>query len=178
MIAVGNIVDNPVESPETLLARLDAMAIPYELYKHRAVFSVADSQDVDAGISGTHTRNLFVRDKRETMFLVTLMAHKKIEMTKLADLLGAKRLSFGSPERLMNNLGVTPGSVTPFSIANDREGKVTLILDAEMMEKEIVNFHPLINTMTVGLTPKDLIKFLDDCGCRYQITDLTQAQGE
>lgn len=183
MLLSTNFVDKPVENhipvtPDELLARLESLGLAFDLHKHRAVFTVAESEDLDAQIPGAHTRNLFVRDKKEKMFLVTLLSDTKIDIGKLAGLLGAGRLSFGSPDRLMKYLGVTPGSVTPFSIVNDREHKVTLILDAEMMKKEIVNYHPLINTMTVGLTPAALMKFLENCGCTSQIIDLTPASGE
>ena len=170
--------ENVPALPGELLDRLKELGIGFSLYHHRAVFSVGESDDVDADIPGAHTRNLFLRDKKENIFLVTLLAHTKIDLAKLASLIGAGRLSFGSPERLMKYLGVTPGSVTPFSIMNDVEGKVTLILDAEMMKKEIVNYHPLINTMTVGLAPNDLLKFLETTGHQPQIIDLSLANGE
>lgn len=165
-------------TPDQLLASLNAQNIDFELHRHRAVFSVAESEDLDAAIPGAHTRNLFVRDKRENMFLITLLSDTKIDLSKLADLIGAGRLSFGSPDRLMKYLGVTPGSVTPFSIMNDRDHKVTLVLDAEMMTKDIVNYHPLINTMTVGLSPASLMKFLENCRVTPQIIDLSPAHGE
>ncbi len=170
-------VDNshPV-TPDELLALLEELEIPFTLHKHRAVFSVSESEDLDARIPGAHTRNLFLRDKKGNMFLVTLLAHTKIDLNALAPVIEAGRLSFGSPERLMAYLGVTPGSVTPFSIINDRERKVTLVLDREMMKKEIVNYHPLINTMTVGLAPEGLLQFLEKTGRVPQITDLTPAQ--
>lgn len=164
--------------PEELLSRLKLLDINYSLYHHQAVFSVGEADDIDAEIPGAHTRNLFIRDKKENMFLVTLLAHRKIDLGKLASLIGAGRLSFGSPERLMNYLGVMPGSVTPFSIINDIENKVTLILDAEMMKQKIVNYHPLVNTMTVGLTPSDLLKFLETTKHQPQIIDLSTAGGE
>lgn len=175
--------EKPVENiapvtAEGLLAHFEELKIEFTLYKHRAVFSVEDADDVDREIKGAHTRNLFVRDKKERMFLITLMAHTKIDMKKLAELLNVGRLSFGSPERLMKYLGVAPGSVTPFSIINDKDHQVTLVLDKEMMGHEIVNYHPLINTMTVGLTPADLLKFLENCGCKPQIMDLSKATGE
>ncbi len=176
-------VEKPVEnidpvSADQLLGRLKGLGIEYILYEHQALFRVEDASDIERGMTGAHTRNLFVRDKKERMFLITLMADTKIDMKKLADLLKAGRLSFGSPERLFKYLGVTPGSVTPFAMVNDKDHKVTLILDQEMMKYDIVNYHPLINTMTVGLSPADLRKFLENCGCVPQVMDLSAASGE
>jgi len=173
--SVDNSVENHVFSPETLLDWLVSHKIPHQLHHHRAVFTVGEANDIDAAIPGMHTRNLFVRDKREKMFLVTLEAARKIDLGKLATLMGAGRLSFGSPGRLMKYLGVTPGSVTPFAILNDVSRQVELILDAEMLRSEIVNFHPLINTMTVGLAPASLINLLEAAGITPRIMDLTPA---
>ena len=176
-ICVDKSVENIPATPEALLARLESLDINFELHKHRAVFSVAEADEIDRSIAGAHTRNLFVRDKKENMFLITLLADTRIDLGKLAPLIGAGRLSFGSPERLMKNLGVSPGSVTPFAMINDRAHKVTLILDKEMMESDIVNYHPLINTMTVSLTPDELMTFLNDCNCKPKTMDLTPARG-
>ncbi len=176
-------VDQPAKdggyaTPAALLGRLQALSIDFRLYEHEAVFSVSESEKLDAGMPGVHTRNLFVRDKRENMFLVTLKSDTKIDLSKLAALIGAGRLSFGSPDRLMKYLGVTPGSVTPFAIMNDRGHKVTLVLDRDMMGADLVNYHPLINTMTVGLAPSGLLKFLETVNVTPQIIDLSPAHGE
>ena len=165
-------------TPEGLIELLKELGIGFELHHHRAVFSVGEADEVDAAIPGAHTRNLFVRDKKGNMFLITLLAHTKIDLNKLAILLDMGRISFGSPERLMQYLGVTPGSVTPFSIINDTDKKVTLVLDGEMMSHDRINFHPLINTMTVGLSPADLLKFLEHINVSPRVMDLTPASGE
>jgi Ala-tRNA(Pro) deacylase len=109
------------------------------------------------------------------MFLVTLRQETLVDLKKLSFLLGAGRFSFGSPERLWTHLGVLPGSVTPFAILNDHGAYVTLVLEAGMMAQEKVNFHPLINTMTIGLAPAELMTFLEKCGKTPHIIDLTAA---
>jgi Ala-tRNA(Pro) deacylase len=162
-------------TPEQLLARLGTLGIPYQLHYHKAVFSVAESLDIERDMTGIHCRNLFLRDKKETMFLVSAANETKIDLKKLSDLLGAGRFSFGSPERLWTYLGVRPGSVCPYAIINDTGKAVTLILDAAMMKGDIVNFHPLLNTMTIGVKPDDLIKFVRSTGHEPRIVDLTTA---
>jgi Ala-tRNA(Pro) deacylase len=173
---VDNYVDKPVFSPEAFLELLRVEAVPHHLHHHKAVFSVGEADEVDAAISGLHTRNLFLKDKKGKMFLVTLDAHMKMDMSKLAPLIGAGRLSFASAERLWQYLGVTPGSVTPFAILNDTQRAVTLILEENMMKAERVNFHPLINTMTVGLSPGALVGLLKAQGITPSIVDLRPAQ--
>lgn len=166
---------SPAFNPQNLIDFIEKMEIPCQIYNHEPVFTVEESHKVDKGIPGTHTRNLFLRDKKEQMFLVTLRHDTPIDLKKLSDLIGAGRFSFGSPERLWTYLGVKPGSVTPLSILNDINGKVTLILEKGMMETDLVNFHPLINSMTVGLTPSGLMTILEKRGITPQIMDLSPA---
>lgn len=165
----------PPTRPETLLQRLDDLGIAYTLYRHPAVFTVAESTGLERDIDGIHCRNLFLRDKKGTMFLVSAANETKIDLKKLSDLLGAGRFSFGSPERLWQYLGVRPGSVCPYAVINDVAGQVTLVLDAAMMRGEKVNFHPLVNTMTIGVAPADLVKFAESTGHAPRIVDLTNA---
>jgi Ala-tRNA(Pro) deacylase len=162
-------------APEELLARLDSLGIPYTLHHHKAVFTVAESNELDRNLPGVHCRNLFLRDKKGTMFLVSAANETLIDLKKLSGLLGSGRFSFGSPERLWTNLGVRPGSVCPYAIINDTGGVVTPILDAYMMKGELVNFHPLLNTMTIAVTPDDLVKFIRSTGHEPRIVDLTSA---
>lgn len=160
-------------SPQALMDRLNALDIPFTLYEHEAVFTVEQANKIDAMIPGTHTRNLFLRDKKGAMFLVTLRHDTRVDLNKLNVLLGAGRFSFGSPERLWQYLGVRPGSVTPFSIINDKKHEIVMVLEKGMMEQEIVNYHPLVNTMTVGLSPNKLLEFLRAIDVEPRIIDLS-----
>jgi len=161
--------------PEALLARLRDLGIEFTLYHHQAVFTVAESETLDAEIPGTHCRNLFLRDKKKNNFLVVLQNATEVEIKKLPPLIGSDRLSFGSAERLWEYLGVRPGSVCPYSVINDTENQVKLCLDKSMMETDIVNYHPLINAMTVGVKPADLIRFIESCGHNVHIVDFGAA---
>jgi Ala-tRNA(Pro) deacylase len=165
-------------SPESLMEQLKALDIEFTLYHHEAVYTVEESDKVDADISGTHCRNLFLRDKKKKNYLVVLQNSTDVDMKKLPSVIGSDRLSFGSSDRLWENLGVRPGSVCPFSIVNDAENKVKILLDKSMMETDIVNYHPLLNTMTVGLKPADLIKFIESTGHEAHIVDLIPAKPE
>jgi Ala-tRNA(Pro) deacylase len=160
---------------QNLLDFMTNLQVSYQLYNHAPVFTVEESHKIDAGIPGTHTRNLFLRDKKETMFLVTLRHDTLLDLKKLSDLIGAGRFSFGSPDRLWTYLGVKPGSVTPLSILNDTGKKVQLILEKGMMDTDLVNFHPLDNSMTVGMAPSELMTILEKEGIKPQIMDLSAA---
>lgn len=161
--------------PEDFLQGLDSLGLVYTLHHHDAVFTVAESEGIERDLPGVHCRNLFLRDKKGVMFLVSAANETKIDLKKLSELLGCGRLSFGSSERLWTYLGVRPGSVCPYAVINDTKGVVTLILDAYMMKGDIVNFHPLINTMTIGMKPEDLVTFIRTTGHEPRIIDLSAA---
>lgn len=167
--------ENMPTSPQALMDHLTSLGIAFTLYEHEAVFTVEQANKIDAMIPGTHTRNLFLKDKKGAMFLVTLRHDTRVDLNKLNVLLGAGRFSFGSPERLWQYLGVRPGSVTPFSIINDKNHDVVTVLEKGMMEQEIVNYHPLLNTMTVSLTPAGLMEFLKSIQVEPRILDLSSA---
>ncbi|MFN3826168.1 MAG: prolyl-tRNA synthetase associated domain-containing protein [Micavibrio sp.] len=169
--------DQPLPVPAAaLLALFEERGITYRLYHHEPVFTVEESLEIERDMPGAHCRNLFVRDKKGTMFLVVARNETKVDMKKLADLLGCGRLSFGSPERLWSYLGVRPGSVCPFAIINDKEKAVQIVLDQSMMAYDIVNYHPMENHMTVGLSPDDLLAYIRYTDHEPRILDLSSAQ--
>lgn len=159
-------------SPEQLFAILDEMDIPYRLHRHAPIFTVAEGEHLKREIPGVHCRNLFLADKKKEMFLVVAANETAVDLKTLPEKLGSGRLSFGSAERLWTYLGIRPGSVCPFVLLNDPQRRVQPVLDAAMMEAEIVNYHPLDNAMTIGLRPADLLKFIARTGHEPRILDL------
>ena len=115
-------------------------------------------------LPGHHIKNLFLRNKKEEMWLVVALEDRAIDLKRLGDVLGAGRLSFGSADRLKRYLGVEPGSVTPLALVNDEAHAVQLVLDRDTAEDGPVNAHPLVNTMTTALTPADLLRFFQATG--------------
>ncbi len=174
---IENLPDLPTP-PESLMTQLKEMGIKFELHHHEAVYTVAESEKVDAQIPGTHCRNLFLRDKKKKNYLLVLSVETKVDMKKLPDVIGSSRLSFGSDDRLWQYLGVRSGSVCPFAIMNDTEHQVKILLDKAMLEGDRVNYHPLLNTMTVGVHPNELIKFIESTGHEAHIVDLSPAKPE
>lgn len=163
-------------SPESLMENLKAIGVDFTLHHHEAVFTVEESEKLDSEIPGTHCRNLFLRDKKKNNFLVVLQNGTEVDMKKLPPVIGSDRLSFGSADRLWEYLGVRPGSVCPFAVVNDTDQQVKILLDKSMMETEVVNYHPLLNTMTVSLTPADLVKYIETTGHEAHIVDLSPAK--
>ncbi len=150
------------KAPEELFAALDALGIAHSTVKHPPLFTVEQSRSLRGQIPGAHTKNLFLRDKKYAIYLVVVMEDADIDLKSLHRRLGANgRFSFGSADLLREVLGVEPGAVTPFGAINDPEGRVTVVLDAAMMEHETLNYHPLVNTMTTSIKRDDLVKFLE-----------------
>lgn len=146
-------------------AFLEDLGIATRTVEHAAVFTVAESRGVKEDMPGGHTKNLFVKDKKGRIFLVTAEAERAIDLKRLHETVGGSgRLSFGSAELLREVWGVEPGSVTPLGAINDRDGRVTVVLDAELMRHDPVNVHPLVNTATTAIAPGDLIAFLRATG--------------
>ena len=159
-------------SPEQLLTRLEALGIAYQNHEHAAVFTVEEAKALRGELTGGHIKNLFLRNKKEEMWLVVAEEDKRIDLKTLGERLGAGKLSFGSPDRLLRYLGVLPGAVTPFGIINDKDRKVKVALDRDLMGFDPVNAHPLVNTMTTALSPQDLVKFLEAEGHKPDILDI------
>jgi Ala-tRNA(Pro) deacylase len=142
-------------------AALEALGIRYEKYEHPAVFNSEDASKYWDPIAGTQCKNLFLRNKKgDRHYLVVLEISKRADLKDLVKILGDDRLSFGSPDRLMAQLGLTPGSVSPFGLINDAAGSVRVILDADLRDKERLIFHPNINTASVVVSWADLERFL------------------
>ena len=142
------------------LACFDELGIAYRLYTHPPVMTVAEANSVWENIEGRHCKCLFLKDKTKRLWLVTAPAELRVNLKDLSEKLGCQRLSFASPELLVEHLGVLPGSVTPLSIINDTQHKVTLVLDEDMLCSPMVNYHPMVNTATVSLSPADLLRYV------------------
>src|ERR1700728_2582629 len=155
----------PACSPDELFAYLDSLGIAHRTVTHPPMFKVEDGRPLRDRVTGGHTKNLFLRDKKGVMFLVVAPAQAAIELKSLHRLLGASgRFSFGSAELMRETLGVEPGSVTPFAAINDKSRQVTVVLDAAMMAHEVLNFHPLTNTGTTTISRQGLVSFLEATG--------------
>jgi Ala-tRNA(Pro) deacylase len=142
-------------------ATLDALGIPYEKYSHPPVFNADDVAAHWSGIEGTKVKNLFLRNKKgDRHYLVILAVDKRADLRALVKIVGDDRLSFGSPERLMANLGITPGSVSPFGLIHDARQAVRVIVDADLRAAARLIFHPNINTASVTISGADLERFL------------------
>jgi len=166
-------------TPEQLFEALDALGVAHPTVKHPPLFSVEQSRALRGQIPGGHTKNLFLRDKKNALYLIVAEEEADIELKGLHRLLGASgRFSFGSADLLREVLGVAPGAVTPFGAINDKENRVTVVLDDALMAHDIINSHPLVNTMTTSLKRDDLLKFLRSTDHIPRIERVSSRAGE
>ena len=164
-------------TPQELFAFLDSLGIVYRTVMHPPLFTVAESQKLRGTIPGAHTKNLLLRDKRDTVVLAVALEDAVIDLKGLHRLLGASRFSFASAAVMRALIGVEPGAVTPFAAINDKAGRVSVVLDAAMMAEPVLNYHPLVNTMTTAVSSEDLVKFLEATGHRPRIVAMADATG-
>jgi len=165
----------PHHTKDTLLGLLADAGIQTRTVEHPAVFTVAESEAIHKHdlLPGGHVKNLFLKDKKGGLFLVTALHDAQIDLKKIHTLIGAAgRVSFGKPDLLMEVLGVAPGSVTPLAAINDTEGRVKVVLEAKAAACEALNPHPLINTATTHIATADLIAFLTAHGHAPEVVAL------
>ncbi|SDA51880.1 prolyl-tRNA synthetase associated domain-containing protein [Mesorhizobium qingshengii] len=148
-----------------LMSFLADLGIAASTRRHPPLFTVADSQALRGEIAGGHTKNLFLKDKKDNFFLVTVGEDAAVDLKQIHHEIGAAgRVSFGRPEMLMELLGVVPGAVTVFGLINDTAGRVKVVLDRALMENTVINAHPLTNEATTSIAAADLIKFVEATG--------------
>ena len=153
---------------ETLL---ESLGIDHATVEHPAVFRVGEGEDIKASLPGGHTKNLFLKDAKGQLWLISALQDTRIDLKALPRTIGSAKLSFGSAALLEETLAVTPGSVTAFGLINDRARRVRFVLDAALAAADPVNFHPLVNTATTGIGRAGLRKFLAAVGVAPMIVD-------
>lgn len=159
-----------------LIAFLDAHQIAHQTVDHPAVFRVGEGEDIKAGLPGVHTKNLFLKDAKGRLWLISAADRTVIDLKRLPPVIGAARLSFGPEALMVETLGVTPGSVTALGLINDTDRRVSFVLDRVLAEAEVVNFHPLTNTATAGLTQAGFQTFLSALGVVPLVVDFQALQ--
>lgn len=158
---------------EELFERLSDLSISTTTLDHEATFTVAQSSAIENALPGAHTKNLFLKSEKGKVVLVVAKTSTAIDLKSLAKVIGAGRFSFGKPELLLELLGVTPGAVTAFAIANDQARNVELILDDALMTHDSLNCHPLENTATTNIARDDLLRFIRATGHEPRIMTLS-----
>jgi len=162
-----------MKSKDDLLSFLDEIGVMARTHEHPAVFRVGEGEEIKAGIEGAHTKNLFLKDAKGQLWLISAEDRSVIDLKRLPPVIGAARLSFGNEALMLETLGVTPGSVTAFALINDAQHRVRFVLDRALAEAAVVNFHPLTNTATTSVDQAGLRRFFRAVGVEPTIVDFT-----
>ncbi len=159
---------------------LDDLGIAHTTMAHRPVFTVEEGQDIKAQLPGGHTKNLFLKDRKGALVLISALGDTAIRLNRLHKTLGCARLSFGREELMRQVLGVAPGSVTAFALINDRPAnggpRVRFVLDRAILAHDLVNFHPLKNDATTTIASADLLRFARATGHEPELVDFAALQ--
>jgi len=161
-------------TPDQLLERLRGLGIETMTRHHPQVFTVEQAKELRGEIEGCHSKNLLVRNKKGRMWLIVCLEDRSVNLKTLGKHIGAGTFSFASSERLMKYLGLTPGAVNPFAVINDHGRHVQVVLDSEILDREPLNFHPLVNSMTTSISAADFLAYLDAEDHRPVMVDFSE----
>lgn len=164
---------DPKELP--VYRALDELNIKYERFEHPKALTMEDCENIGKEAGAVHFKNLFLCNRQATEFYMLLLrSDKKFRTAEVSKQLGVSRLSFAAPEQLFEKLGLLPGSVTPMALINDRERKVTLVVDRDILKLDKVCVHPMVSTASIALKREDLFRFIDCCGNRLVFIDVAE----
>ena len=155
-----------------LLSILSSKSIEFQIHEHKALYTVEDSENLRGNISGSHSKNLFLKNKKNSFFLFSCDENAQIDLKKFSKTINGKNLSFAKEEYLIEYLEIKPGSVSPFALLNDIKNEVVFYLDEKLAKSEWINFHPLINTTTISLKTADFIRFMIENNKKINIFSL------
>ena len=165
-------------TPEDLFAFFEAHGIAHSTFQHPAVFRVDEGEEIKSAMPGAHTKNLFLKDSKDQLWLISALGETRIDLKGLPKTIGSARLSFGREEMLYQALGVRPGSVTLFALINDKAHRVKVVLDEALFAHETVNFHPLVNTATTAISREGMTAFLEALDARPLVVDFEGVAGQ
>ena len=161
---------------EEFIKLLDDNNYDYEIHRHEALFTVEDSYNLRGKIKGSHSKNLFLKNKKNKFFLISCEEFTEINLKKISKSLGFGNISFAKDEYLQDLLNIKPGSVTPFALLNDRENNVNFYLEDKLFDSNFVNFHPLINTATITMSGESFIKLMIENNKKIHIFSSTEGK--
>ena len=173
MDASSDFANSLPTSPEFLYRLLEDLKIKFKVFEHPPFFTVDEAKKYRLDMQGYHIKNLFLRDKKKNNFLVVAQEDRIIDLTQLTERIKSSRLSFGSKERLFEELGVFPGAVTPLSVINNRKKNINIFLDAEMSGEDTIFCHPLVNDRTISLSYQSLLTYFDYLELSFKTVNLS-----
>lgn len=164
----------PLYDRDRLLAWMADNGLDQTTHHHPAVFRVEEGLELKAAMPGAHTKNLFLKDKKGRLWLISARQDTVVDLKRAPKTIGSDRLSFGNEGLLYQTLGLTPGSVTALGLINDLDRRVTFVLDQALWDADVVNFHPLTNTATTAMRQAEFRRFLSLLGREPIVVDFAR----
>ena len=163
---------------QRLLERLDELGIGTQIVPYPEHRSVEEGKALRGDhLAGRFTKNLLLQDKKRRLFLIVASEDRAIDLKRLHLQIGASgQLRFAPPATMREVLDVLPGTLTPFALINDLDGAVTVVIDADLLRVDQLNFHPLVHTESLGIAPRELIAFIASCRREPTILDFTPSR--
>lgn len=156
-----------------LYSALGELNIPFDYYEHPAAPTIEEAKKYWVDVVATHCKNLFFRNHKGNRHYLVILEHKQeLAIHDLEKRLKQGKISFASPKRMLKYLGLTPGSVSPFGLINDKENHVHVFLDENLRKSERISFHPNLNTASIVVSYADFMKFLEESGNSYEYISL------
>lgn len=160
---------------EELLPLLHQLGIPFTRFDHKAVFTCEESEGLGTPIPGAHTKQLLMKAKNKEIYVLAIVMHdKRVDTKALAKDFGGQSFSFASPEKMMELMRLTPGSVTPFGLMHDTDRKIDVVFDEDAWSIGQFRFHPMINTATLNIDREGFEKFLKHTGHSFTVRSIPQ----
>lgn len=163
-------------SSDDLFALFKQLNIDVTNHEHAPTFTVEEGRDLKANLPGGHSKNLFMKDKSGQIVLISAHADAELKLNKLHKVIGTGRLSFASADLMKDTLGVVPGSVTAFALANEATRNVRFVLEKRLSDSDPLNFHPLRNDMTTAISRSDFNRFIAHTGRTLEVIDFTELE--
>ena len=163
-------------TPKELIKLLNAKGYDFDFHEHSALFTVEDSNKLRGEIEGLHSKNLFLKNKKNSFFLISCEENDEINLKQISKSLNLGNVSFAKEEYLDQYLNIKPGSVSPFALLNDKKNQVNFFLEKTLYQSEYVNFHPLVNTLTITIKTNNFLEFMIENSKKIHI--FSSAEGE
>ena len=158
---------------EKVYSELNKLNIPFEIIEHPAVTTTEEADKYVEGIEGVLSKSLFLTNDKKTAYYLLIMDDRdKLDMNKFKEIVGAKRIQFGSEKDLFEKMGLQPGVVSIFGLINNYEKDVKLYLDTKILKENRISFHPNDNTKTIFFSISDMLKFLKSMGFEYTVVEM------
>ena len=148
----------------------------FEIHEHEPLFTVEESIRIRGKIKGTHSKNLFLKNKKNNFFLISCEENDELNLKNISTSLNLGNISFAREEYLYKFLGVKPGSVSPFALLNDTNNITNFYLEKKLHDCEFLNFHPLRNTATITIYTNKFIEFMIENKKKIHIFSSTEGK--